>query len=168
MNNSTTDAKQPAPILVIGAGNLLMGDEGVGVHALRVLEERLAIPEVRLLDGGTGGINLLGELEGARWVVFIDATRDGQPEGTVSYLRPGRVADIPRGLSAHDFGVKDLFATAALLGQLPELHVFTISVETLKPMCMDLSERVASAIPAVLDRVTTLVGSFGAGFETGI
>lgn len=135
-----------------------MGDEGVGVHALRELETRVSVPGVRLLDGGTGGVNLLGELEGARWVIFIDATRDGQPEGAVSYLQPGLITEIPRGISAHDFGVKDLFAAAMLLGSLPELHVFTISVETLKPMCMELSPRVASAIPEVLDRVGRLIG----------
>ena len=153
---SDFDLAMPAPVLVIGAGNFLMGDEGVGVHALRLLEQLPAIAGVRLLDGGTGGINLLGELEGVKCVVFIDATRDGQPAGTLAHLRPGRVIDIPRGLSAHDFGVKDLFATAALLGQLPELHVFTISVETLRPMCIQLSDTVVAVLPEVVRRVMEL------------
>lgn len=138
----------PAQILVIGAGNLLMGDEGVGIHVLRALERESWPAQVRLLDGGTGGINLLGELSEARSVVFVDATRDGRPAGTVMHLKPRAVAELPRCLSAHDFGVRDLFAAAAVLGQLPDLHVITISVETLRPMCLELSEPVAAAVPS--------------------
>ncbi len=152
-------SEQPEPVLVIGAGNLLMGDEGVGIHVLRALEQARRLPGVRLLDGGTGGINLLGELETAKNVIFIDATRDGQPEGTLTLLRPGRLTELPPELSAHDFGVKDLFASAALLGQLPEVHVFTISVETLTPMCMNLSAKVAAIVPEAAAQVIDLAES---------
>jgi hydrogenase maturation protease len=60
------------------------------------------------------------------------------------------VGDLPRGLGAHDFGLKDLFAAAALLGQLPNIHLYTVSVEELKPMCTDLSPAVAAAVPEVV------------------
>jgi hydrogenase maturation protease len=143
-------------VLVIGVGNLLMGDEGVGIHALRLLENDAAMPGVDLLDGGTGGINLLEPLCEARAVVLIDATRDGQPAGTITLLRPAAVADLPRGLSAHDFGVRDLFAAAALLGRFPDMHVITISVETVHPMCLDLTDAVAAAIPEVVLRARAL------------
>lgn len=146
-----------APILVIGAGNLLMGDEGVGVHVLRALELEDLPEQVRLLDGGTGGINLLGALAEARCVVFIDATRDGKPAGSLAQLRPKAVADLPRCLSAHDFGVRDLFAAAAILDQLPELHVITISVETIRPMTLELSEKVAAAVPLAVELAKNLI-----------
>lgn len=141
--------------LILGVGNLLMGDEGVGVHVLRALE---AEPPVgaRLLDGGTGGVTLLTEIQAADRVIMIDATRDGQPAGTLTQLRPGCPGELPRGLSAHDFGVKDLFAAAALLGDFPDVHLFTISVEKLQPMSMDLSPRVAAAVPAALSAVRAL------------
>ena len=152
----------PAPILVIGAGNLLMGDEGVGIHILRTLEQVEPPFGVRFLDGGTGGVSLLGELETARSVIFIDATRDGQPAGTLTLLRPGRIIDLPPEISAHEFGVKDLFAAAALLDQLPEVHVLTISVETIKPMCMDLSNEVAAVVPIAATRVLDLARELSA------
>jgi hydrogenase maturation protease len=146
----------PGAVLVIGVGNLLMGDEGVGIHALRALENDAPMPGVDLLDGGTGGINLLEPLCRARAVVLIDATRDGQPAGTVALLRPAGVADLPRGLSAHDFGVRDLFAAAALLGQFPDTHVLTVSVETVHPMCLVLSDPVAAAVPEVVHTARAL------------
>ena len=66
-------------VLVLGVGNLLMGDEGVGIHILRTLEHERPLAGVRLLDGGTGGVNLLTEFDGADDIVLIDATRDGHP-----------------------------------------------------------------------------------------
>jgi hydrogenase maturation protease len=141
--------------LILGVGNLLMGDEGVGVHALRVLEQDPP-PGVRLLDGGTGGVNLLTDIQAADRVIMIDATRDGQPAGTLAHLRPACPGELPRGLSAHDFGVKDLFAAAALLGDFPDIHLFTISVEEVQPMSMDLSPRVATAVPLALAAVRAL------------
>jgi hydrogenase maturation protease len=143
-------------VLVIGVGNLLMGDEGVGIHVVRALQTQAPLPGVTFLDGGTGGINLLESIQDARSVIMIDATRDGRSAGTVTLLRPQRVADLPRGLSAHDFGLKDLFAAAALLGRFPEIHLFTISVTEVRPMCLDLSSAVAAAIPEVVFSVRAL------------
>lgn len=146
----------PEPLLIIGVGNYLMGDEGVGVHILHALERLRIPPGVRLLDGGTGGVNLLPEMEGARHVIMIDATRDGQPAGTITRLEPTCPAEVPRGLSAHDFGVKDLFAAAALLGAFPPVTLYTISVETVNPMTMALTGPVAASMPAVITEVWRL------------
>lgn len=155
-------ATVPAPgtagarVLVLGVGNILMGDEGVGIHVLRQLEYERPVAGARLLDGGTGGVNLLVEFDGVDDVVMIDATMDGRPAGTITFLQPGRVAEIPRGLGAHDFGLKDLFAAAALTGRLPRLHLYTISVAEIKPMCTELSPAVAAAIPEVVHVVRAL------------
>jgi hydrogenase maturation protease len=147
-----------ATVLVLGVGNLLMGDEGAGVHVLRLLETEPSIPGVRLLDGGTGGASLLTEFEGVRSIVLIDATRDGSPSGTVVYRfrKHLAVTEIPTGLSAHDFGLKDLFAAATLIGLMPELHLYTIAVNRLAPMCTELSAEVAGALPEVVHSVRGL------------
>jgi hydrogenase maturation protease len=142
-----SEAAMPAArVLVLGVGNLLMGDEGVGVHVLRLLEKEAPPDGVRLLDGGTGGINLLLEFDGMRDIVLIDATRDGKPAGTVTFLQPRDAGELPRGLGAHDFGLKDLFAVSALAGKSPSIHLFTISVEEIRPMSMELSPAVAAAV----------------------
>lgn len=150
---STADSR----VLVLGVGNLLMGDEGVGIHALRMLEQEGSLPSSRLLDGGTGGIYLLEDIQTAKSIVMIDATRDGLPAGTVRVLTPTTPHAIPQGLSAHDFGLKDLFAAAALLDRMPDIHLVTVSVDSVRPMCLELSEPVAAALPEVLAVVHELV-----------
>lgn len=145
-----------APVLILAVGNLLMGDEGVGVHTLRALEHQTPIPGTRLLDGGVAGINLLEDIQRAKVVIMIDATRDGRAAGTITLLHPETIGAIPQGLSSHDFGLKDLFAAAALLGPMPEVHLFTVSVETVRPMCLELSAPVAAAIPETIRRVRGL------------
>ena len=149
----------PADVLVLGVGNLLVGDEGVGVHALRALEQECWPPHVQLVDGGTGGLHLLGLLRGSARIVLIDATRDGAPPGTVSVFRARVPADFPPALGAHDIGLRDLIAAAALLGPLPVIDVVTVSVAELKPMTMDLSAEVAAALPVVRHIVWALVAS---------
>lgn len=139
------------PVLILGVGNLLMGDEGVGIHIIRQIELLPPVAGVRVLDGGTGGVNLLAEFDYTRAVILVDATRDGRADGTITYLRPQRVVDLPRGLGAHDFGLKDLFAASALIERLPELHLFTISVSTIVPMSTVLSPDVAHAVGSVAD-----------------
>jgi hydrogenase maturation protease len=152
-----------ASVLILAVGNLLMGDEGVGVHALRTLEGEPPVPGARLLDGGVAGVNLLDDIQRARSVIVIDATRDGRPAGTVTLLRPTTVGALPQSLSSHDFGLKDLFAAAALLGAMPDVHLFTVSVETVHPMCLELSPPVAAAVPVLVHSVRALAARLTAG-----
>ena len=74
----------------------------------------------------------------------------------ITLIRPACVANLPTGLSAHDFGIRDLFAAAALLGQFPEIHLFTVSVETINPMCLELSPVVGAAVPGTVRAVHAL------------
>ena len=152
-------AAPPGGVLVLGVGNVLVGDEGVGVHALRLLEQQPWPAGVELVDGGTGGMHLLELLCDHARVVLIDATRDGAPPGTVSAFRARVPADFPPALGAHDIGLRDLIAAAALLGPLPVIDVVTVSVAELKPMTMQLSPPVAAALPAVLRTVSGLVAA---------
>lgn len=146
--------------LVLGIGNLLMGDEGVGVHVVRRLEGTLP-PHVALLDGGTGGFHLLGELAGYDPIVLIDATMDGRPAGTVSCTEPRYASDFPRTLTAHDIGLRDLIESLVLLGgTLPRMHLVTVSVDDIQPMQLALSPAVMSAVDPVASLVGELVSTF--------
>jgi hydrogenase maturation protease len=129
--------------LVLGLGNVLMGDEGIGVYVARAVEGKLAqhpIPEVECMDGGTGGFTLLGNLQDAARVIFIDAANDGNPEGTVTRTMPRFSRDYPPTLTAHDIGVKDLLDVFYIQGGGPEVVLYAITIDPRQPIRMSLSE----------------------------
>ena len=153
----------PSPVLVLGVGNLLLGDEGVGIHAVRALEQEDMPPHATLVDGGTGGFHLLGYLREFPTVILIDATLDGRPPGSVSVTEPHYPSDFPRSLTAHDIGLRDLIESAALLGPLPRIYLVTVSVADLQPMCTELSTHVGPALPQVVSLVRDLLARLELG-----
>jgi hydrogenase maturation protease len=129
--------------LVLGLGNVLMGDEGIGVYVARAVEGKLAaqpISDVECMDGGTGGFTLLGALQDAARVILIDAADDGNPEGTVTRTMPRFSRDYPPTLTAHDIGVKDLLDVFYIQGGGPEVVLYAITIDPKQPIRMSLSE----------------------------
>jgi hydrogenase maturation protease len=145
-------------ILVLGIGNLLMNDEGVGIHVVSRLEKE-GIHGADLMDGGTGGFHLLGVIQSYKTVIIIDASLDHYQPGHVRVLHPRFARDFPKQLSAHEIGLKDLIDAACLLGNMPQLHLVAISVKEFQDMGMDLSAEVENAIPEAIKCVRELVGS---------
>jgi hydrogenase maturation protease len=144
-------------LLVLGIGNLLMGDEGVGVHAIRALErERLPIG-VKIVDGGTGGFHLLSCLGEYPSVIVIDATMDGSEPGTVSVIKPRFLSDYPRSFGAHDIGLRDLIESAALLGPLPVIHLITVSINDIRSVTTELTPAVRRALVRVVQSVQRIL-----------
>jgi len=132
--------------LVLGIGNTLLGDEGVGVHVVRRLQER-PVPGVAYLDGGTGSLVLLEPLQSAGRIILIDATADGNPPGTLNRLTPKFSSDFPPSLTAHDIGLRDLLDSFYLLGQAtPDVVLITVSIALPQDMTTDLSPAVAGAL----------------------
>jgi len=149
----------PTRVLVMGLGNVLMGDEGVGVHAARQLEALPWPPHVSVVDGGTGGFHLLSHLAESDVAVMIDATLDGRPPGTIRVFEPRYASDFPRSLSAHDIGLKDLVESADLLRQLPRVILVTISAAEIQAMRTTLSPELEAVVPAVIERVRAVVST---------
>jgi len=140
-------------ILILGIGNVLMGDEGVGVHAIKELEKESFPPNVTLLDGGTGGFHLLEYLQEYPRIIMIDATMDGKPAGTISLIEPKFATDFPKSLSAHDIGLRDLIESTAVLGELPKMYLITVTIDSIQSMQMELSPEIEEQIPAVVGKV---------------
>lgn len=139
--------------LVLGIGNVLMGDEGVGVHVIRQLEKMTLPRGVELLDGGTGAFVLLEPMQRATRIVLIDATMDGCPPGTVRRLTPRYSTEYPPTLTAHDIGLKDLLDVFYLSGRHPEITLFAVSIASLQDMKMDLSHELDQKLPQIADMV---------------
>ncbi|MBX7186231.1 MAG: hydrogenase maturation protease [Vicinamibacteria bacterium] len=133
-----------------------MGDEGVGVHAVRAIEDEGAPSGAVVLDGGTGGFHLLELFDEHRHMILIDATLDGGEPGTVRVLRPKFATDFPRSLSAHDIGLRDLVESAALLGPLPSIDLVTVSISRIQPMTIEMTPAVERALPLVMQTVRDL------------
>ena len=125
--------------LVLGLGNILMGDEGIGVYTVRALEHHQLPPDVECLDGGTGGFTLLEPLESADRIILIDAAADDNPAGTVTRTTPRFSHDYPPTLTAHDIGMKDLLDMFYIQGGEHEIVLYAITIDPQQPIRMSLS-----------------------------
>ena len=145
-------------ILILGVGNLLMNDEGVGIHVIRELE-KTGVSGAELMDGGTAGFHLLGFIQSYDAIIFVDASLDHFPAGTVRVLNPKFAKDFPKQLSAHEIGLKDLIDSTFLLGNRPEFYLVARSVKDFQDMGLNLSSEVEAAIPGAAEKVRALVNT---------
>jgi hydrogenase maturation protease len=141
--------------VVIGLGNPLMGDDGLGLVALERLRAEYAIPpEVELVDGGTWGMNLLPVIEEAGRVILIDAIDVGATPGTPVRLERER---LPRYLatkiSPHQVDLRDVLGLAELRGTLPD---DTIALG-LQPERVALADRLSDTLSCRVDDLVTIV-----------
>lgn len=144
---------QSKKTLVLGLGNVIMGDEGVGVHVVRALEKHTLPDNVECLDGGTGGFILLEPLQAADHIILIDATDDGNPPGTVTRTTPRFSKDYPPTLTAHDIGVKDLLDAFYMHSGEREVVLYAISIDPKQPISMELSEQCVQARDEAVRRI---------------
>ena len=143
-------------ILVLGIGNILMNDEGVGIHVVTRLEKE-GYDSADLMDGGTGGFHLLGFIQSYKTVIIVDAALDDFDAGHIRVLFPKYAKDFPKQLSAHEIGLKDLIDAAFMLGNMPEIHLVAISIKDFQDMGMELTSEIEAAIPEAMIQVKELV-----------
>ncbi len=144
-------------ILVLGIGNILLQDEGIGVHAIQEME-RMEWPEyIHLLDGGTGGFHILSLLQEYNTIIMLDASLDKSPIGTVNLIEPKFSKDFPKALSSHDIGLKDLIDSAILLDSLPKIYLITITISPDQDIGMELSSKIQNSIPQIISQVKQIL-----------
>jgi hydrogenase maturation protease len=150
-----TEEKSGA-ILVLGIGNTVMSDDGVGVKVVQKLEKDYCLPaHVDIMDGGTLGLDILPRLEGVQKLIIVDALETGGLPGTCIRLVG---EDIPIALetkvSPHQMGLKDLLAVSHLMeGHLPPEMVL-IGVQ---PECIELGTELTPVVEAQLGNLLSLV-----------
>jgi len=154
-----TSRPDPAGTVVLGLGNPLMGDDGLGLAVLeRLVEEWDFSPPVQLVDGGTWGMNLLPLIEDAEQLILLDAIRTGAAPGTVIELER---AELPRylahKLSPHQIDLKEVLALAELRGTLPgtvaAIGAEPAAVELMYHLSPVLEQRVEDIALAVVNRL---------------
>jgi hydrogenase maturation protease len=149
--------------LVLGIGNLVMSDDGVGVRAVQHLASTYRFPPgVTLLDGGTLGLDLLPRLEGVERLLVVDAIESGNVPGTVIRLAGDEVPiALATKVSPHQMGLKDLLAVADLQGHLPE-HVVLVGIQPASiEMATELSHAVEGSFTELTDQVLVELGEWG-------
>jgi len=140
-------------ILILGIGNYLMGDEGVGVHTALRLQE-MGLPEnIEIVDGGTGGFHLLQYFEDHDTVILIDATLDGNAPGTIRLIEPRFAKDFPRAMSTHDIGLRDMVSALQWMEKMPHIYLFVVSIETIQQQGIELTPAIENAMPLLLEKV---------------
>ena len=145
-----------SPVLILGIGNYLMGDEGLGVHFVNQLKEEIEPGLADIIDGGTAGFQLMEYLESYPHVILIDATLDGKPAGTIQKIKPRFSKDFPSAMSTHEIGLKDLVEGLLLLGKMPDIHLFVMSIEKIQPLSTLLSPEIEDSLPELKRQVAAL------------
>jgi hydrogenase maturation protease len=139
--------------LVVGMGNLIYRDEGIGVHVIQEMEKMELPGQVELLDIGTSTMDLSSYLEGVKKLVVIDATKAGGVPGTVYRYKPEDLIPTEEGpVSLHEIGLIEALNMARKMGF--EIDPVVIGVEPkVFDWGMELSDEVRSKIPAIIEAV---------------
>jgi hydrogenase maturation protease len=148
--------------LILGVGNLLLTDEGLGIHAVRKLLDLAGLPEdVEIVDGGTAGLGLLYYLEGVERLVIIDAVDSGNPPGTMVRLSGDQIpAYMAMKLSPHEITLPDFLAAA----KLRDLYPQEVIVWGIQPESLEVGVELSATLAARLDElVSNVVAEFAPG-----
>ena len=144
-------------------GNLLLEDEGLGIRALELLQQRYVIPPgVELLDGGTTGMGLLDDISRREHLLVLDACQTGDPPGTLVRLVGD---DVPvyfgMRISPHQMGLSDVLATLELSGEKPaQVTVLGLVPQSLE-MCLELSRLIANKLDSLVEAAVTELKRLG-------
>ncbi len=152
---------------VVGVGNILLSDEGIGVHLVTALSRENALPGVDYVDGGVMGAALLNVIEGQGKVIILDTVAAPFPPGTLVKLFPD---DIERGgrdrFSLHDLNLSDAIGLMRLRETLPEMMILGVVPADIATCRVGLSEPLAAKFDEILGKVRAEIARFaheGAG-----
>lgn len=139
-------------VVILGIGNILLTDEGVGVRAVELLERKYRLPPgVEIIDGGTCAMEMLEQLENLDALIVIDCVRCGQPPATPILLKDDDVPVFFRTkLSPHQVGLSDVLASLEFVGRAPGRTVIIGMQPVSMTLGMELSSEVAARLPELL------------------
>ena len=152
-----------APVTVLGIGNIILRDEGFGVRAMEYLAEHYNFPqEVRLLDGGTLGPELLHFVTGTEKLLILDAVAGDAAPGTVYRFENDAVmAHFQEKMSSHEIGIQDVLAWLTVTGR-PIPNVVVLGMQPYELTAgLSLSAEMAAALPSFAHRAVEELVRFG-------
>lgn len=151
--------KKTRPVLVLGVGNVLMKDEGVGVYVVnRMLEMEDDIPsDVEVTDGGTAGFDLIPLMRDRDKIIIVDAVSMDDTPGSIYRFRPDDVAFSGRGYSLHEVSILEVIRTLKMLGDDPKIEIIGIVPEDISTLEITLSDAVMGSVPKVISTIMEAV-----------
>lgn len=140
--------------LILGIGNILLRDEGVGVRAIEALSAQALPAGTLALDGGTSGADLVDEIADRDRLIVIDAVKTDQPPGTILRFGPAELeAKADHMVSLHEFGLVETLTAARCLGCAPkEVVIFGVAPKDISPG-LSLSAEIAALLPRLVELV---------------
>ena len=146
------EKKPVKPILVLGIGNLLLKDEGVGIHFVQFIQKSDLPPDVEVMEGGARGIDLLPLFEGRKLVVIVDCARTGEKPGTIRTFSTDEIIEKRSGFSLHGASLASTLDLGRRLGYLPEVKIIGI-----EPEIVDFGIGLSDTVKQTLEKVEKLV-----------
>ena len=142
-------------IAVLGIGNLIMQDEGVGIHVIRKLEtEYIFQPEIELIDGGTSGSELYGFFEDNDKMIIVDAVNFDEEPGFIGTIEKDDILKrLNTKLSMHNLGLTDVLSHVKLLDIEPS-EIFLVGIQ---PAVIELHDELSDIISERVDRILEVV-----------
>jgi hydrogenase maturation protease len=157
---------KPKTTMILGAGNIAVGDEGFGVHVARRLAKTQLPPHIKVLEGGVGGFDLLGPLEGVDRLIVVDIMALDKPAGDLFLFKPGGTSIEPgkKVVSFHQVGILELIQIAAVIGRSPEVYFLVTPPETLG-WSFDLSPILSKAADSAAEFLENMIREEFAGLQ---
>ncbi len=140
-------------LMILGVGNLLLKDEGVGVQVIKALKDQPLPEGAELLDGGTLGVDLLAYISEAKQIIVIDAVKGGGEPGAIYRLTPEVLGQFrEQALSLHQVGFLEVLDLAGQMGNRPEAIIYGVEPQVID-WGLELTEPVQAAVPRVVELV---------------
>jgi hydrogenase maturation protease len=148
------DTTSPPKIVILGIGNILLSDEGIGVHVVNELMKMEFPPGVSIVEGGTDGFRLLNVITETERLIVIDAVRGGAAPGSIYRFDIDEIKNVPSGFktSVHQIGILEVIDLSGLIGKTPHTTVIGIEPKSLE-MSMELSREVKTKIPRIIELI---------------
>lgn len=149
--------------IVLGVGNTVMQDDGVGVKVVHALREGFDLPDnICIIDGGLAGFAWLEEIRAARYLLIVDAMRGDGPPGTVYRVTPDQLANRSGPtISPHEVGVTELLAMAEMLGSLPQTLILGVQPDVTTEPGLELTEALRDAVPRIVAAIIEELRNLG-------
>ena len=149
-------------ITLLGLGSLLMQDEGVGIHAVRYIQEHYETPGLEIIDGGTGGMDLLPYIENRDHLLVVDAANFEKEPGYIGVLRDEEIpALFGVKASLHHLGLADVLATAQLMDIAPkEICLIGVQPQTIA-LGLELTELIQKKLPDLVALIIKQLEEWG-------